>query len=156
VTLVATDTHPGNYIVDKGGKAILVDVEKMLYGAPGIDLAHATLYTSTTWDVDGSALPKAAILGFYRDYLARIDRDLARRQLPWLLPLRRLTWLRTTTWAARYRVETLYKGKAGDPKSPYVRHVTERISDFLDGDTMARVRREWLGPNPLELDDLAP
>lgn len=160
VTLVATDTHPGNYLVDangaRAGKAILVDVEKMLYGAPGIDLAHATLYTSTTWDIDGgAALPRAAIQGFYRDYLRRIDPDLARRQLPWLLPLRRLTWLRTTTWAARYRVETLYKGKAGDPKSPYVKHVTERIADFLDADTMARIRREWLGPNPLELEDIA-
>ncbi len=157
VTLVATDTHPGNYIVNDDGAAILVDVEKMLYGAPGIDLAHATLYTSTTWDIDGgAALPRAAIQGFYRDYLQRIDRDLARRQAPWLLPLRRLTWLRTTTWAARYRVETLYKGKAGDPQSPYVKHVTERIADFLDADTMARVRREWLGPNPLELNDLTP
>ena len=135
---------------------MLVDVEKMLYGSPAIDLAHATLYTSTTWDIDcGVALSRDAIAGFYRDYLRRIDATLAERLKPWLLPMRRLTWLRTTTWACRYRVETLYLGKAGDPTSPYVRHVTRRIADFLDAATIAQVRTEWLGDNPLDLASIA-
>ncbi len=152
VTLVATDTHPGNYLVDARGKAILVDVEKMLYGSPAVDLAHATLYTSTTWDIDcGVALARADILAFYRDYLERIDAALAARLRPWLLPMRRLTWLRTTTWACRYLVEAIYRGKAGDPASPYARHVRARIADFLDARTIASVRAEWLEPGALLL-----
>lgn len=150
VALVATDTHPGNYLVDAWGKAILVDIEKMLYGSPAIDLAHATLYTSTTWDIDcGVALSRADILAFYRDYLRRIDATLAARLKPWLLPMRRLTWLRTTTWACRYLVETIYRGKAGDPASAYVQHVKARIADFLDERTIEVVRQEWLNTRPL-------
>ncbi|MCK6453680.1 MAG: aminoglycoside phosphotransferase family protein [Alphaproteobacteria bacterium] len=145
VALVASDTHPGNYLVDGSGRAILVDVEKMLYGSPAIDLAHATLYTSTTWDIDtGVALDPADVAGFYRDYLARIDPALARRLGPWLAPMRRLTWLRTTTWACRFKAEILGRGAAGDPGSPYVRHVSARIADFLDPATIARIRHEWL------------
>jgi len=153
VTLVASDTHPGNYLVDAAGRAILVDVEKMLYGSPAIDLAHATLYTSTTWDIDcGVALSRADIAGFYRDYRARIDAALGQRLRPWLTPLRRLTWLRTTTWACRFKAEILGRGAAGDPDSPYVRHVGARIADFLDAATIARIRQEWLGGETLRLD----
>ncbi|HVG81567.1 MAG TPA: phosphotransferase, partial [Methylomirabilota bacterium] len=38
VTLVATDSDPGNFLVDGGGRAVFVDLEKMLYGSPAIDL----------------------------------------------------------------------------------------------------------------------
>lgn len=152
VTLVATDTHPGNYLINTEGRAILVDVEKMLYGSPAIDLAHATLYTSTTWDIDcGVALERKDIAGFYAGYLGLIDLALAQRLRPWLLPMRRLTWLRTTTWACRYLVETIYRGKAGDPNSRYVRHVRARIADFLDHRTISAARREWLGDDTLRL-----
>jgi hypothetical protein len=65
--------------------------------------------------------------------------------------MRRLTWLRTTTWACRYLVETLYRGKAGDPASPYVRHVRARIADILDERTIEVVRQEWLGEESLRL-----
>jgi len=30
------------------------DLEKALYGSPAIDLAHCSLYTSTTWDIAAS------------------------------------------------------------------------------------------------------
>lgn len=152
VTLVASDTHPGNYLIDKNGRAILVDVEKMIYGSPAIDLAHATLYTSTTWDIDcGAPLARDDVVAFYRTYLARIDATLAARLSPWLTPMRRLTWLRTTTWACRFKAEVLDRGKAGDLDSPYVRHVTARISDFLDAGTIASIREEWRGEKVLEM-----
>ena len=47
-----TDTHPGNFLIDETrdgeAKAVIVDLEKALYGSPGIDLAYATVYSSTT------------------------------------------------------------------------------------------------------------
>ena len=63
VTLVGTDTHPGNFMVRQcDGEAIFVDMEKMLYGAPAIDLAHASVYTSTMWDADvATALSPAEV-----------------------------------------------------------------------------------------------
>ncbi len=145
VTLVASDTHPGNFLIDARGAAILVDVEKMIYGSPAIDLAHATLRVSTAWDIDcGAVLSAGDTRGFYRDYLGRIDADLARRLKPWLAPMRRLTWLRTTTWAGRFKAEMLDTGRLGDPGAAFVRHVRARIADILDPTTAASVRKEWL------------
>ena len=40
ITLVLTDTHPGNFLIRPDGQAVIVDLEKALYGSPGIDLAH--------------------------------------------------------------------------------------------------------------------
>ena len=54
--LIAFDGHPGNFIVRPDGTAVLVDLEKCRYAYPGLDLAHATLYTSTTWDLDTHAV----------------------------------------------------------------------------------------------------
>lgn len=145
VTLVASDTHPGNFLIDARGVAMLVDVEKMIYGSPAIDLAHATLRVSTAWDIDcGAVLVADDVRGFYRDYLARIDADLARRLMPWLAPMRRLTWLRTTTWASRFKVETVDAGKLGDAGTAFLRHVRARIADILDPATVAAMRGEWL------------
>ena len=52
ITLVLTDTHPGNFLLRPDGKAVIVDLEKALYGSPGTDLAHHTVYSSTTWDTE--------------------------------------------------------------------------------------------------------
>ena len=50
--LIAFDGHPGNFVIsqlpDGHEKAYLVDLEKCRYSYPSFDLAHATLYTSTT------------------------------------------------------------------------------------------------------------
>lgn len=145
VTLVASDTHPGNFLIDAQGAAILVDVEKMIYGSPAIDLAHATLRVSTTWDIDcGAILGAGDVRGFYRDYLGRIDAGLALRLRPWLAPMRRLTWLRTTTWAGRFKAETVDAGKLGGGDTAFLRHVRARLADILDPATVAAVRAEWL------------
>lgn len=152
VTLVASDTHPGNFLIDANGTAILVDVEKMIYGSPAIDLAHATLRVATTWDIDcGAILSPEDVRDFYRDYLRRIDAGLAQRLRPWLAPMRRLTWLRTTSWATRFKAETVDAGRLGDDASPFLRHVRARIADILDPATVAAIRAEWLEKaRPLE------
>jgi aminoglycoside phosphotransferase (APT) family kinase protein len=151
VTLAMSDTHPGNFLIDAKGRAMFVDVEKAVYGSPAIDLAHATLYTSTVWDPDcGAVLNPDDVRGFYRGYLARIDPGLAQRLKPWLGPMRRLTWLRTTTWACRFKTEVIDRGLAGDPASRYARHARECIQDYLSPATVARLRAEWLGPAPFD------
>ena len=69
ITLVGTDTHPGNFLIDAEGKAWFVDLEKATDGLPAIDLAHATLYTSTTWDPDVAAvLSPAETASFYETW----------------------------------------------------------------------------------------
>jgi hypothetical protein len=151
LALVGTDTHPGNFMVDAHGRAVFVDLEKTVYGQPAIDLAHASLYTSTMWDAEcAAALSPAEVRAFYAQYLAAVPRGLADALRPWLEPLRRLTWLRTTTWAMRWRV--LHGAEARE--SDLMASVHARIADYFDPATVAQIRAEWMGAAPLELDQL--
>ena len=73
-TLISFDTHPGNFLIREDGRAVLVDLEKCRYGLPGIDLAHTSLYTSTTWDLSSQAvLSLDEVIGFYRRWQATME-----------------------------------------------------------------------------------
>lgn len=143
VTLVGTDTHPGNFMIRPAGSAVFVDLEKMLYGAPAIDLAHATVYTSTMWDADvATALTDADVASFYAAYFDALPGELAARIRPGCAPLRRFTWLRTTTWCAKWRVESrdgaAWSAARHDPG--YIASVRARVEDYFDPATIAAIR----------------
>ena len=147
LALVGTDTHPGNFIIREDGDAVLVDLERVCYGSPAIDLAHATLYTSTTWDLEVQAvLTRDQVLAFYSDYLAAVGPGRAAALRPWLQPARRLTWLRTMTWAARLRALTMADQLILDPTLGH--HIQAHLDEFFRPATVARVRDEWLGGRP--------
>ena len=166
IALCGTDTHPGNFLVERPGtgRAVFVDLEKALYGSPAIDVAHASLYTSTMWDPDCEAvLAREDVVGFYDAYRASVPADLAHGLEPWLLPMRRLTWLRTTTWFAKWRVEAEAWAKGGEGGQgawwraaagarDLVADIGRRIDGFFDPETVATVRGEWRGPDPISLD----
>ena len=58
------------------------------------------------WDPEiATVLDPASVEAFYARYLDRVPAPLAEALGPWLAPLRRLTWLRTTTWCAKWRIE---------------------------------------------------
>lgn len=144
--LIVTDSHPGNFVIHPSGKAYFVDLEKAMYALPAIDLAHATLYTSTRFDPDVDAvLSPAETRAFYRDYLAGAGRRAAAALRPWLAPLRRLVWLRTTTWCVKWRVES--RGEDGWSRrwleARMRRHMERCLADFFAPATIARVRAEW-------------
>jgi hypothetical protein len=145
-TLVVTDAHPGNFLVTAMGQAIFVDLEKGAYGSPAIDVAHATLRPSTRWDPDcGVVLSREEIGRFVRAYFTAIGPAMQQAIRPWLLPMRRLTWLRTTLAFARFRVERTAAALAPDAAA----HAEAVIADSLSPATMAEIRREWLGPAAL-------
>ena len=164
VTLVLTDTHPGNFLIEASGRARIVDLEKALYGSPGTDLAHATLYSSTTWDPDTWAdLSLGEVAAFYGRYLELVGQELAAPLRPWLVPLRRITLLRALTWCVKWRVlhrraRTEAKDEAAstedwsaentDPAT--IAHVAGRVADYLSPGTLKRMRAEWLGRPRLE------
>ena len=143
VTLVGTDTHPGNFMIRSDGVAVFVDLEKMLYGAPAIDLAHATVYTSTMWDADVATALAADDVGmFYAAYFDALPPGLAGRIRPWCAALRRFTWLRTTTWCAKWRVESrdgaAWSAAQHDPA--YISSVRTRVADYFDPATIETIR----------------
>ena len=169
--LVLTDTHPGNFLIDgteNGGRAIIVDLEKALYGSPGIDLAHATVYSSTTWDPDSVAeLTVAEVANFYRHYsmvLAETAGEaFAAALAPWLIPMRRLLFLRAITWCMKWSVlhrrarlrekhdaasTEDWSAENTDPAT--IAHVAGRVADYLSPATLARMRGEWQDEPSLE------
>jgi len=147
IALVGTDTHPGNFILRESGDAVLVDLEKMLYGSPAIDLAHCSLPTSTTWDLDvQTVLSRDETAAFYTRYLKLVGASAAARLRPWLAPCRRLTWLRTMMWCARWRVAAArnaeWSGSLVD--ATLLAHIRSRIDHFFEPATVAATRAEWL------------
>ena len=151
LTVALADTHPGNFIVDRN-IAWFVDLEKVHVGSPAIDLAHATLPTSTLWHPDvGTRLTEEEVQRFYDSYLARIGTEKAEALRPWLVPMRRLTWLRTTMFMARWRVETR---SLRDPSNPSqwsdagldVRmktHIDRCIDECFSSAAIRTIRAEW-------------
>lgn len=158
VALISFDAHPGNFIVDNNQHAWLVDLEKGRYGGAGFDLAHASLYTSTTWDTASySELTDAQIKAFYQTWLDAMPSNLAESWQPYLLPMRRLMWLWSITWCAKWRVESagdLKQNKhhtentedwsAENTDQNLIRHVRNRVDHYLLPDTIERVRHDWL------------
>lgn len=148
------DTHPGNFLVDEAGKAWFVDLEKVHAGSAAIDLAHASLPTSTRW-TEGSAraLDREELKVFHRRYLERIGRQAATALRPWLMPMRRLTWLRTMVFFCRWRVQTRAPRDPADPgqwsdagMEPAMRaHIDRRIDDCFNADSIHAMRAEWQG-----------
>ncbi len=153
LTVALADTHPGNFIVDRTGIAWFVDLEKVHVGSPAIDLAHATLPTSTLWHPDvGALLSREDVRAFHESYLARVAPTQAEALRPWIVPMRRLTWLRTTMFMARWRVET---GAPRDPSNPsqwsdagleprMKAHIDGRIDQCFGPETIRAIRAEWL------------
>jgi thiamine kinase-like enzyme len=152
VHLIAFDSHPGNFIMRDQEHAILVDLEKCRYSYPGLDLAHATLYTSTTWDVDSCAvLSVEEVLGFYRAW-SRALGPAAESSRAWHVPLRRAMWLWSLSWCAKWRAMS---GRRPDPAaagedwsaehshSALVTHVRGRVDHYLSGPVIAAALAEF-------------
>ena len=108
LSLISFDAHPGNFMVrtqgHEEGRAVLVDLEKCRYSHASLDLAHATLYTSTTWDAASSAvLTVDEVAGAYADWSRAMGLS-AVTSNDWHMPLRRAMWLWSITWCAKWRV----------------------------------------------------
>jgi aminoglycoside phosphotransferase (APT) family kinase protein len=153
LAVALADTHPGNFLVDRDGIAWFVDLEKVHVGSPAIDLAHATLATSTLWHPDvGKALSRAEVQGFYTLYLEKVGRRRAAELEPWLQPMRRLTWLRTTLFMARWRVQTRQPRDPGEPTqwsdaalAPAMKaHIDARIDQCFGREMIQSIRAEWI------------
>ena len=150
--LIAFDAHPGNFIVDQQGKAVLVDLEKCRYSYPGLDLAHATLYTSTTWDVDTRAsLRVGELLEFYAAWSAAAG-PLGAGAQAWHLPLRRAMWLWSISWCVKWRaLSGLPAAATADGEdwaaegsdAALIAHVRERVDHYLSAGVVGQVLEEF-------------
>ncbi|MBI1246027.1 MAG: hypothetical protein GC202_13575 [Alphaproteobacteria bacterium] len=138
--LCVVDAHPGNFVAAPGARAYAVDLEKCVYGLPGLDVVHAIILPSTSWDPDCAAtLDSGQIDGFFRLWANRIGDPIARETAAILRPFRRLVWLRTTSVFLRFKVEGQHK--ALDPRP--ADHAQRAIDAALDPATIAAQRKAW-------------
>ena len=171
--LIAFDGHPGNFIIRAGaegifthsgsmpsgspiqspGQAVLVDLEKCRYSHPSLDLAHATLYTSTTWDLDSHAVLQVAdVQDAYTTWADAVGALAADAALAWHVPLRRAMWLWSITWCAKWRAISGHAAHASadgeDWSSEHsanalVSHVRGRVDHYLSPAIVAQVLQEF-------------
>lgn len=147
--LISFDAHPGNFLIRDDGSAVLVDLEKCRYGLPGFDLAHASLYTSTTWDVASHAeLSAPQVADFYRRWMAITGLT----DVTTLLTCRRAMWLWSLTWCAKWRASHEqardaqargedWSAELSDPA--LVAHVRNRVDHYLSLPVINQVQREF-------------
>ena len=147
--LINFDAHPGNFLIRADGSAVLVDLEKGRYGAPSFDLAHATIYTSTTWDLESRAeLTPGEIVDFHACWAAVPGVPAASG---WHVALRRAMWLWAVTWCAKWRVLSGAKrAQAGGEDwsaeasdAVLIAHVRERVDHYLSAAAVRRCLDEF-------------
>ncbi|MCY7305646.1 MAG: aminoglycoside phosphotransferase family protein [Rhodoferax sp.] len=149
--LISFDTHPGNYIVTGDGRAVLVDLEKARYSYAALDLAHATLVTSTTWDVDsGAELTAAQVLQLYECWIRAVGAQ-GDFERPWLVPLREAMWLWAVTWCSKWQVLEPRRAASGADGEDWsasrsdatlIAHIRNRVETYLSPRSIASVRAE--------------
>ena len=148
--MISFDAHPGNFLVRADGTAVLVDLEKGRYGAPSLDLAHATLYTSTTWDMESRAVLTVAEIAAFHAAWAAVPGvpDAA----AWHGALRRTMWLWAVTWCAKWRVLSVAPRRDGADGEDWsaegsddalILHVRERVDHYLSPEIVVRSLDEF-------------
>lgn len=138
--LITFDAHPGNFLLREGGSAVLVDLEKARYGVAALDVAHATLVTSTTWDIDSScALNPVQVLDAYELWQQALGARRAGHPHDWLLA-RSAMWLWSVTWCAKWRACAGQAGRSSSDGEDWssehsdqhlARHVRGRVDAYL-------------------------
>lgn len=138
--LAVTDSHPGNFLIRPDGTAVFVDLEKACIGSAAVDLAHASVYTSTTWMPGGQAADARVIHAFYQKYLQALPDDRQQGLRPWLAPMRRLLSLRALTWCALWLAEH-EQPDSGWSKAPddLKAHVKGRALHYLSMPALERI-----------------
>jgi hypothetical protein len=93
---------------------------------------------------------------FYTDWRNAMPAALAAHWQPYLMPMRRLMWLWSVTWCAKWQVQSsaaLMSAKhtaentedwsADNTDAGLVAHIRERVSHYLAPDTIELVCRDW-------------
>jgi len=134
LTIALADTHPGNFMVDRAGLTWISGRCISARRRSTLRMQRLRPRRSGTPDVC-KVLSRAETQGLYDLYLEKVGEKQAPSLQPWLVPMRRPTWLRTTFFMARWLVQTRSVHDPDDP-TQYVHRA------MLRRDTIQSIRSE--------------
>jgi hypothetical protein len=99
MALLGGDSHPANFMIDKAGKAWLVDLEFMLADMPHIDLADAGLPLTANLEPDIRPCHDAvARTSFYKAWVNQVPSAMAQDFEPAMDMAERMVRMRSLLW----------------------------------------------------------
>ncbi len=113
LALIGGDSHPGNFMIDKHGKAWLLDIEFATYDTPLIDLADAALPITACLDPDITPCrDKKGRTAFYDAWSKAVggnSKEMLSKYMPWA---ERIVQMRTLLWLVDWTVQGRIKNAA--------------------------------------------
>ncbi len=106
MSIIGGDSHLGNYLIDKKGKAWLVDLEFAAYDLGLVDLADASLAITSHLDPHIGVIPsEQTVDSFYETWKDTVGLKMAQKSEA-LIPLtERIVQLRTLAWLSHWVTE---------------------------------------------------
>lgn len=140
--------HPGDFLIDDAGEAVLLDVENLHYGLSILDVGALSIYPATVWDMGVKAeLTETDVLDFNRHYLEALPNAYRTHYAPWLQVGRRIATLRLLTWACMWLVRHRRPGDqwAADKRPPGIMtHMLTQARHFVSEPVVSALRSEWM------------
>ena len=141
-------SHPGDFVINEAGEALLLDVESLHYGLCILDVGALSIYPATVWDSGvKSELIEADIVDFNRQYLEALPAPYRAHYAPWLQIGRRIATLRLLTWCCMWLVRHRRPGDqwAADKRPQgVVTDMLTRAQKFTSEEVVTALRTEWM------------
>jgi len=129
IGMIGGDSHLGNYLIDKQGKAWFVDLEFLAFDVPTLDCADAVLNVTKQLvpENKGFTISAADKNDFYSTYFANINN--VNEVKPYVDVAEKLVTLRTIGWMCYWQSEGKYD--ANKPEDRICAHYNEVCADNL-------------------------
>lgn len=140
--------HPGDFVINEAGEAVLLDVENLHYGLSILDVGALSIYPAIMWDMGvKSDLVESDIVDFNRHYLDALSSPFRAQYAPWLQIGRRIATLRMLTWCCMWLVRHRRPGDqwAADKRPPGIMtHVLTQAQHLVSESVVGALRTEWM------------
>ncbi len=142
---IASDTHPGNFLIDRQGKAWMPDLEYATVDCPLVDTAMAVCPLARQFDPDSN--PSAPVGTGQKFFAAWLDlysqdhHDAARRALIDMRPaMGRVALVGSLGWLAFW--QTQGQATMTDVPTPTANNWSRMVSDYLEPEALGTTLRQ--------------
>lgn len=139
LSIIGGDSHPGNYLIDKDGKAWLVDLEFAQYDVPLVDLADAALPITAKLDPGIHITPDFnSRRTFYHGWSMIVGKDIAEPLRAHVGTAERAVRLRTLAWLMNWETRGRYE-QNDNIDSKTCKNWDDMAGHYLKPDTLSHM-----------------